>query len=347
MKKQIIAAIGLAAGAWASSSCAPGGFRDETNIAGVRILASKATLPYARPGDPVSLDVLAIDGRPNKPESMQVYWLPFVCKNPPGDAYYGCFQGPASGGGGADGGVGDAGPGGVLGGASGIPLPLQPGTTQQFTMPADAITSHPYVLGTADPYGLVFLFNIACAGHVELLPRDPNNENPVQIPFGCFDQAHHQLGPDDYVIGFTRVYAFDHVTNANPVIDHVDVAGKAVDLAQGFTTAHCTASRRANCPQVRIGPVVPADSWEVNPEIRDADGMVLHEEIWADFYSTFGQFNDSARLLYDASKGAHGGPDQTDGTFLPPDSPGDGFIWIVVHDNRGGAAWVTVPVHVT
>ena len=343
MARRVFAATALAAGAWASASCAPGGFRDETNIAGVRVMASQASPPYAHPGDPVSLDVLAADGRISKPEPMQVYWLPFVCENPVGDAYYACFQPgarllPA-------GSAGSAGPG-LLRMPPGTALPLDPGTKFAFSMPADAVKTHAQVPGTPVPYGIVYLFNIACAGHIELLPLDPHDDNPVQIPFGCFDQAHHLLGPDDYVFGFTRVYALDTVTNANPVIDHIDVEGKTVDLAQGFTTPPCTASKSANCAKVHIGPVVPKDSWELNPEINDAHGQPLHEQIWADFYSTFGQFDNSARLLYDPATGSLGGPDKTDGAFVPPPVAGDGTIWIVVHDNRGGAAWAAVPVHV-
>jgi hypothetical protein len=213
-------------------------------------------------------------------------------------------------------------------------------------MPADAVTGHKPIAGTQVPYGIAIAFNIACAGHIEVVPLDPTSDNPVQIPLGCFDTNGNQLSPDNYVIGYVRVYAFDTVTNANPVIDHVDLQGQPVDLMQGFTVAHCDASRRANCPTVKIGPVVPASSQELNPEDVDTDGHPLEEEIWADFYSTFGSFSSAARLLYDPRTGSVGGPDKTNNEFAPPDTPGDGFIFIVVHDNRGGASWVQVPAHV-
>jgi hypothetical protein len=352
--------VALVLGAWLSSSCAPGGFRDETTISSVRIMASAADKPYARPGDTVTVSVLAFDGRPNKPEPMQIYWLavagfpPFVCTNPPNDAYYACFQALAGAGGGADAGAGagaDAGAGAGAGGLlalfpPGKALPLVTGPSLQFTMRADAVTTHPVVSGAPVPYGLAIIFNIACAGHIERLPLDPTSDNPVQVPLGCFDKNGNQLSPDDYVIGFTRVYAYDTLTNANPVIDHVDVEGQPVDLNQGFTTPRCAASRRSDCPKVKIGPVVPASSWEPNPEAHDVNGNALHEEIWADFYVTFGQVSSSARLLFDAKTGSVGGPDVTNNEFLPPADPGDGFIWIVVHDSRGGASWAQVPVHV-
>jgi hypothetical protein len=343
-RKRALASVALTAGAWASSSCAPGGFRDETTISGVRIMASQAEPAYAKPGESVSLRVLAYDGRASRPEPMQVYWLPYICTDPPDDAYYACFQQFAARSGGVDGGADSGaapGPGG-LSGALGVALP-SPDDPFQFTMPRDAVARHPPVNGTLVPYGLSIVFNVACAGHLEPLALDPSNDDPIQVPIGCFDSAGRQLGPDDYVIGFTRVYAYDTLRNANPVIDHVDVEGQPLDLVQGFTTPHCQGS---NCARVHIGPVVPPDSWELNPELQDANGSTLHEEIWADFYSTFGQFNNSARLLYDAAKGSLGGPASTNNEFLPPDRPGDGWIWIVVHDSRGGASWVKVPVHV-
>src|SRR5579884_998305 len=90
----------VAAGAWAASSCAPGGFPDLALVTSVRILASAADTPYAKPGDVVNVHVLAFDGRASPTRPMTVYWLPFVCENPANDAYYACFQQLAQRGGG-------------------------------------------------------------------------------------------------------------------------------------------------------------------------------------------------------------------------------------------------------
>ncbi len=349
--RRILGSLVSVAFAWVCSSCAPSGFRDETKISGVRILASASDPAYAKPGQNFTVNVLAYDGRPTKPEPMQVYWLPIVCPNPPDDAYYGCFQEFASAlastragaDGGADGGSEAGAAGGLPTFPTGVAVPLPTGPSYQFQMPLNAVTAHPVAAGTPVPYGLAIVFNIACAGHIELLPRDPTSDNPVQVPLGCFDTNENLLTPDDYVIGFTRVYAFDALTNANPIIDHVDVEGHAVDLAQGFTTGRCQGGA---CPKVHIGPVVPEASWEENPEVLDANGKPLKEEIWADFYTTFGSLTDSARLLYDSRSGSIGTPDTTDDQWSAPTDPGDGFIFIVVHDSRGGAAWAQVPVHV-
>jgi hypothetical protein len=350
----------VALGALSWSSCAPSGFQDERLIQSVRVLASSADQPYAAPGSMVKVQVLAFDGRSTKPEPMAVYWLPFECKNPPNDAYYACFAqfAGAARGGGAEAGAGmpgaEGGAGGLQPGVDLTPI-LATGPSFEFTMAPDVIATHQTPNGVPCPYGLEILFNMACAGHVELVPLDPGNvQSP---PVGCFDAQHNRLGPTDYVFGVTRVYAYGSCTagpavgttptNTNPIIESIDVDGQRMTANQDGTWPPINKTRCAgNCPKIHIGPVVPVSSWEPNPAEQDANGNELHEQIWASFFSTAGSWNDGVRLLYDASSGAPGGPSTTDNQFQLPGDPIDGFIWIVVHDNRGGTAWATVPLHV-
>ena len=70
--KRVALPLLLAAFAWGSSSCAPSGFADPTQIKTVRVMASGATEPYARPGDEVTIELLADDGRSSKPEPMKL-----------------------------------------------------------------------------------------------------------------------------------------------------------------------------------------------------------------------------------------------------------------------------------
>jgi hypothetical protein len=366
---RVLGPLSLAIGGLWSSSCAPGGFADPAVVSSVRVIASSADTPYARPGDEVNLQLLAYDGRKAKATPMSIFWLPFVCENPVDDAYFGCFAQLAGRRGTTDGGTDAAAGGGLAPGVlrPGVDLtPLLPsGPAFHFTMPADAVASHAAssqipTAGLSAPYGLTIVFNLACAGHVELVPIDPGNVNPQAIPIGCFDANHNRLGPDDYVFGFTRVFAYSDptVTNANPVVKDVDIKDKIQDQTMtvesapggyttaGFRTGHCTADRREKCPHIKIGPEVPLSSWEINPEDTDQNGNVRHEQIWADYFTTFGGFTSDARLLYDTTIGSPGDASKTDTEFLPPYETGSGFIWIVVHDNRGGAAWVTIPVQI-
>ncbi len=338
-------------GAWASSSCSPSNFEPETTIDTVRILASRATEPRAKPGDAVTLDVLAYDGRSNPTDAMKIYWLPIPCLNPAGDAYFACFAQLGGGGAGSDAGAALA-SGGEDAGAGiralrpGVDLTpvLVTGSTFSFTIPNNIIIPR---AGVSPSYGLVILFNFACAGHLELLPIDPNNANPQQMPIACFDAHHNQLGPTDFVFGFTRLYAYEQSSETNPVITAVHVAGSSLAIDGGvattpFVAPPCTQSTGDDCQQKHpIGPIVPPST---------PGG----KQVWADFFSTIGKFTSDARLLYGPMVSLNI-PTQTDNNFLPPIEAADGgfdggaaknFIWIVVHDDQGGADWVTVPLEI-
>jgi hypothetical protein len=164
-------------------------------VQSVRLLAIAADQPYARPGDMVSVQALAADGRANQPEPMEIWWLPAPCIDPAGDAYYACFP------------------------KLDLTDPLVVGTSFTFQMPPDAISGHADDRG-GDPYGLAVVFAMACAGHVEPVSV-PAGAPADTLPFACFDAAGHQLGSDDFVFAYATVYAFATRTNANPVIDSV------------------------------------------------------------------------------------------------------------------------------
>jgi hypothetical protein len=329
-----------------AASCGPGDFDPQSKVAGVRILASKADKPYAKPGDAVHLEVLSYDGRADTSRPMKMYWIPLVCENPTNDAYYGCFAPPA-----ADAGPRDAaGDGGLsLGAGLGLLRPgvdltpfLKTGPSLDITVPTDAVTSHVIVQGLDAPYGIAIVFNVACAGHLELIDIDPAT-GQQQVPIACFDDDENQLDPSQYVIGFTRVYAYDTRTNANPVIDHVTYQGSPVDLAKGIDVDRCTTALRGDCPEVTFDITVTDASWEANPGDKDPDGNIRHEQVWAAYFSNVGQLEGDARLLYDPVRGK---VDGSEVNYQAPNEAGDGIVWIVVHDNRGGASWVQVPLHV-
>jgi hypothetical protein len=272
---------------------------------------------------------------------MKIFWIPVTCENPTSDLYYLCFAQFAGGDAGAD--------AGMSGGAAflrpGVDLSafLPSGTTYSFTLSPDLIAKHPIVPGSSGPYGLAIVFNIVCAGHVEVTPPDPNDIRKQQVPLGCFDENHNRLGPDDFVIGVQRVYAYDDRTNANPVIDHLTYQGQPLDLSAGITVDRCTASHRVDCPDLKLDASVPDDSWELNTGDVDTNGNARHEQIWVDYYADKGDFEGDARLLFDPAAGRISGSEIT---LHAPGEPGDGIVFAVVHDNRGGAAWVSFPIHV-
>lgn len=338
-------------------ACGASAFDPQSKVSSVRMFGVRPDKPYAKPGETVTLEVLATDGRREKARPLTIFWIPVVCINPREDLYYGCFipaQLPDGGtfAGGSrlvppfppDGGAAASGDGGApvgVGGLSSIPVgielsPLLPqGSTFSFQMPADVIKKRP---GLPD-YGLAIVFNIACAGQVRLAERTGNN--PQQVPIQCTDENGVPLSPDDYVIGINRVYSYADRTNANPIVERVTLDGADVDPQKGITVDHCVGDRRADCKPVKIDVKVAESSWEPNP---DPDGKTTkREQIWVTYYSDLGDFKDEARLLYDSTKGR---VSESDVEWRAPYDPGEGTLWAVVHDNRAGAAFVVLPLHV-
>jgi hypothetical protein len=319
-------------------------FDPQSKVTGVRMFGVRADKPFAKPGDTVSLEVLAADGRAERPRPLRVFWIPIVCTNPRDDLYYLCFAGSGLD---SDAGARLVSPFSVDAGAApspgvrGIPTNvdlsgvLPQGTTFQFRMPDDVIVPR---LGTS-PYGLAIVFNIACAGQVRWVER--SGGSPQQIPLRCTDEAGTPLSPDDYVIGINRVYSYADRTNENPLVERVTLDGVDVDVTKGITVARCEASRREDCPTRKLNVQVAESSWEPNPSPGAAAGQ--REQIWVAYYSDQGEFKNDARLLFDARQGR---VSESEVEFRAPDKSGVGTVWAVVHDNRAGAAFVSFPVRV-
>jgi hypothetical protein len=242
---------------------------------------------------------------------MRLFWFVAPCINPKGDLYYACFTTFASAGAGASGGSGGGGAPPSLAGVdlSLFPMVVSQGDTFQLALPADIIAKHVPVPGAAAPYGLAIVFNMACAGHP----------------------------------GFVRQYAYDTFTNTNPELQQVTLNGNMVDANAGITLATCGQNRRSDCSEQKLDVAVPDTSWEENPGDTDMNGNPQHEVIWVDWYETLGDLETDARLVYDARAGRL---KDSSLKYYPPKDPGDGTLYAVLHDNRGGVSWAIFPLHV-
>jgi hypothetical protein len=314
----------LASIALLSAACGSKTFAPESQVEAVRILATQADKPYAPPGDTVSLHVLAVDARASRPEPMQVFWFPQPCADPADDGYFNCYP--------------------ALSQAYPLNTDLTPqlrsGASASFQMPSDIIAGHKGVRGNV-PYGVLVVFMMACAGHVEAVVPPPGS-GAAALPFGCFDSGHHQLGADDYVFAYQVLFSFTDRANANPVIDHVQFAGSPVDVSAGITVAHCTAAAIDNCPTLPLDTFVPDASQELDPGNVDVNGHVLKEELWVDYLLTGGKVKHDVQVLFDPHLGRLSG---TVDDFYAPLAPGEYTLWAVVRDDRGGTAWLSIPVH--
>jgi hypothetical protein len=357
----VLALLLAVGGAVAAFACGGDGFDPASKVDSVRLFAVKADKPYAKPGDTVTLEALFTDSRKTKPQAAKVYWIPVLCLNPQDDLYYLCFAPPGDGGrqagstrlvpvgaladAGAAAEAGTADAGAFAGGnpfnsiPTGVDLgPFLPqGPTFTFTIPTDAVKER---VGS-EPYGLAIVFNILCAGRVEFASRDPAG-GVQQVPVLCTDENGVKLSPSDYVIGISRVYSYANRINTNPVIEALTLEGKDVLPAQGITVERCTSEKSSDCKENKLGIRVSDSSWEVNPSEVTRDGE-LREQIWVDWYSDIGKLESDSRLLFDTRQGR---VSDSDVTYRAPKDPTDGTLWGVVHDNRGGAAWIFVPLHV-
>lgn len=362
--------LGGALAVAALMACGAEDFEPVSKVQSVRVLAARVDKPYARPGDTVTMDLLTYDGRREQPLPMRTYWLPVVCVNPTNDAYYACFQQLLGGGGdggvapivvlpgsqGGDGGapeagvgVGGAGAGGGAGAAAlaailrpGVDLGpyLHEGNQFTFTLPQDIIQTHPPVPGFPTPYGIAIAFNITCAGRVQLVERSASETGPLYMPLGCFDDQGNKLGADDFVLGFSRVYAYDTQTNTNPVVSGVTWEGAPVNLATGVVVDHCTTEKVEDCPKKKVAVLVTPESQEARPG-ESSDN--LNERLYATYYVTDGKLGSEVRILYEINQGAV--PDSYN-EFQAPKAVGLQHMWIIARDNRGGATWVDFNVDV-
>jgi hypothetical protein len=98
-----------------------------------------------------------------------------------------------------------------------------------------------------------------------------------------------------------------------------------------------------HCPSYELKPGMdPAKNNDVDT-FTSAGGSSVSEQMWIDYYADRGEFKGSARSLRDTTLGWF---DDHGQKWKPPASAAAGpvLLWAVVHDNRGGAAWLRVQV---
>jgi hypothetical protein len=301
-------------------------------VSSVRVFATKLDRPYAAPGDTVTLETLAFDGRANATRPLKLVWFPILCTNPANEAYYNCFSDLTTS---------------VAGGA-GTAIPrdtdltdlLPSGPTYKVTLPSDIITGHKPPR-SGENYGLAIVFQMACAGRVKFVSVDPDSLSSQNAPIGCFDESGARLGPDDYVIAFTRIYAFEKRVNQNPSAGQLVVDDQSAPF--GFSISRCDEVKRENCPFAQIDTRAPDDAQEEREGEVDSEGKTRKEQVWVTYYTTGGRFDDDAKLLFDVETGRV--PNSAN-KFRAPSQPGWYRLWAVVHDNRNGINWLEVPFEV-
>src|SRR5206468_12458386 len=119
-------------------------------------------------------------------------------------------------------------------------------------------------------YGLRYVFFTACAGHIG--PVDPGGPNG--LPVGCLDDNGQKLGPEDFVPGYSAIYVYDTLRNANPVVaPDLEITALAPGPDGLQHVPRCTAGDRGSCPSYEIKATIDIDqSAETDPLAKDANG---------------------------------------------------------------------------
>jgi len=193
--------LGYAALSFLVAACGPT-FESAGTLKGVRIIGVQKDTPYVAPGGTVKLSMLLFDGADTK-RKVSVKWFG-GCDNPPGDTYLTCFRG-----------AGAETDGETLGGLRLIGEGLE----TAYTVPDD-ILDRAVPPGDVVPYGMSFVFFTACTGSLQPAPGE-------RIPIQCVDDDGARVDANGFVVGYSQIFAYQELTNNNPVIDGLTIRGEA------------------------------------------------------------------------------------------------------------------------
>jgi hypothetical protein len=357
-------------------------FDPASELQGLRVLAVRKSAPYAQPGTTVDLQMLWHDSQPDRPPP-QIAWLA-SCQNPPADLFEICFSTLAALSGASSGQATPEVTAELLASLAGrVSLP-SPGQTQandrfSFTTAPDIISSRPVPKDpTSVPYGVDFVLFAACAGTLEL-------RSGGDFPLICYDnldgepglgEGDVELGSNDFVVGYSAVFAYDELQNQNPLLQGVrwgdlELHPEAVPVLGGEPIdapalgpddlcigAACQAPQPGlepdvcpeelsvpvcadGCPEIRLRPLVDPASAELDSAAAAERSNNLQEQMWVNFYASHGKVTEEVRLLNDAVLGWSSDP-YTD--YEPADEPAVAYLWAVAHDNRGGSEWARLRI---
>jgi len=256
-----------------------------------------------------------------------------------------------------------------------LALRVGAGDTFQYQIPDWLIAKHtPSADPNVPPYGMSQVYFAACDGTIGLSAEWQGEIDPLTVltdatkgfPLDCYDtETETQRGPDNFMVSYSNLYAYEKLTNQNPVISGIKLDGKEVDtraLCIGKTcplyedscrnenaprVPRCTKAKDADCPSLAFYPVLnEQDNSEVDTTATAADPQAgkLLEQMWIRYYANLGKMKADAKRLQDANEGwfaEHGTEWQV------PRKSGSAHVWTVAYDNRGGVDWVRTSICVS
>jgi hypothetical protein len=315
MNKQSILDLVLSAlGAVAllgTAGCAPE-FDPVSRVVTLRVLAQEADVPFAKPGETVNISSLSYD-----PQGRAVTWAWAACVNPDESTVQGCLN--------------EIGADTAQTGASPV-LAQGPGLSDfSYTVPEDALSSLPEQAREGAHVGVL---SIACPGELSL---DQGSNN---LPFSCKEAGTGRtFGLDEYIVGMKRIQVRQTDRNQNPVIERVTFDGADWPEGELKTVSACDTDGNDYKPcsdsskhEISVRPTA-ASTERGSTEF----GLAFSEQVIIEYYATDGVWEYEVKIASSpdtgwAARKAASGKDLT--------------LWMVVHDDRGGASWAERQVHV-
>jgi len=309
MKKRSI--VGLFLALSSMLGCAAD-FEPGSRVNSFRVLGQQTDVPFAEPGETVNLTSLSYD-----PLGRSVTWAWGACVNPEASTVQGCLDKIA----------GDA-------ASSNGPLVLAQGpelSSFSYTVPTNALDALP---AAARSSAMVGILSIACPGDLSF------DHSEHGLPFSCNEAGTGRVfGLDEYVVGLKRIQVRAADRNQNPQIDRVTFDGQEWPESEVKQVIACNTDDNEYKPcaentKHRIAARPTAGSVESG---RSEFGVDFTEQVIIEYYATEGVFEHEIKIDSDpetgwAARKAASGKDLT--------------LWMVVHDDRGGASWAERHVHV-
>lgn len=302
---------GLFLGALSTLGCTAD-FDPASRVVSFRVLGQQVDTPFAKPGETVNITSLSYD-----PEGRSVNWAWSACVNPKAATVQGCFDQIAES--------------AQAGGSSPI---LAQGTDMSsfsYTIPTDALTSLPTA---AKPGALVGVISVACPGELDL-ETEANG-----LPFTCRERGTRRaMGLDEYVVGLKRIMVRDTDRNQNPVIERVTFDGQDWPETEIKQVTPCDSDKNDYQPcaantKHKLAARPGAES--VESGISEF-GVGFSEQVIIDYYATEGIFEHEIKIAADP---------ETGWAARKSAAGKDLSLWLVVHDDRGGATWTERRIHV-
>lgn len=277
-----------------------------------RVMGQEMDAPFAKPGETVNVKSLSYD-----PQGRTVTWAWSACVNPTASTVEGCLAKIAE----------DS----AATGASPI-LAQGPGLSSlSYTVPANTLDSLPEA---ARQSALVGILSIACPGDLSF--EQQSNE----LPFACKETGTGRvLALDEYVVGLKRIQVRSADRNQNPQIEQVLFDGQEwpEDEVKEVLACNTDGNDYTVCDsktQHQIAARPTAASVESG---RTEFGVDFTEQVIIEYYATEGVFENEIKIADEPATGwaarkSASGKDLT--------------LWMVVHDDRGGATWAERHVHV-